>query len=247
MFSSKFRQSNFPAIEALQKGLKSYVSELEKIEKEKNTTVIKGAALMVTKLVKNALVSVNHLVRINLDNEKSIDLLKLAINSLHTAYLKIYRYENYISKKIKELWQEAFNILPSGAVVQPELFGLNEVGCALEAKIPVFECLVQWMNRNIQEFVDYKRQRKTQNNSGVQLCLDLENAKDLQHNNYHQNVEVQQSNLISVEDIKNLTLRAARKVASELGLPQKSNGKDLSKAALIDCLLNWRQQKICTA
>lgn len=245
MFTSKFRQSNFTAIEALQKNLKSYVGELEKLEKEKNTTVIKAAALMVAKLVKNASNSVNHLVRINLDNEKAIDLLKVAINSLHTAYLKIYRHENYLSKKIKELWQEAFNILPSGAVVQPELFGFNEVRC-LETKTPVFECLVQWMNKNIQEFVDYKQQRKTQNNSGVQLCLDLENARNSQNDSYQQNIQVQPSNLISVEDIKNLTLRAARKVASELSLPQKANGRDLSKAALIDCLLNWRQQQICT-
>jgi hypothetical protein len=48
---------------------------------------------------------------------------------------------------------------------------------------------------------------------------------------------------LTIENIKNLTLRAARKLASELGLPQKINGQDVRKEALIDSLLNWQQQQ----
>jgi hypothetical protein len=59
----------------------------------------------------------------------------------------------------------------------------------------------------------------------------------------YQKVEAPKNHTFTIDNIKNLTLRAARKLASELGLPQKMNGQDLKKEALIASLLDWRQQQ----
>jgi hypothetical protein len=59
----------------------------------------------------------------------------------------------------------------------------------------------------------------------------------------YQKLEAPKNHTLTIDNIKNLTLRAARKLASELGLPQKMNGQDLRKEALIASLLDWRQQQ----
>lgn len=248
MFNCKFRQSNFSAIEALQQSLKSAVKELEKLEKDKNSLFIQIEALTVGKLVKNALTSLNHLVRVDMDNEKAINLLKGVINYLHTAYLKINRYGSYVTKKIETLWHEAFNILPTASVVQPELFAPNEVVTSLDTKAPVLGYVVEWVNKNIQKWTNKQQMKTDKSPCQVQLCLDLESVtSNAQASDSYPVTMPTQKLVISIEDIKKLTLRAARKVASELGLAQKVEGRDLRKADLIASLLNWRQQQICHA
>jgi hypothetical protein len=59
----------------------------------------------------------------------------------------------------------------------------------------------------------------------------------------YQKLEALKNHTLTIDNIKNLTLRAARKLASELGLPQKINGQDLRKEALIASLLGWWQQQ----
>lgn len=248
MFNCKFRQVNFRAIEGLQQSLKSAVKELETLEKDKDSLLIRSEALMVRQLVKNASCSLNHLVRVDLDNEKAINLLKLVVNYLHTAYLKIYRYGSYVTKKIKTLWHSAFNILPSGTIIQPELFAPNEIATPLETKTPVLGYVVEWVNKNIQKWTNKQQIKADQSPDGVQLCLDLENVIPINaqaSDSYPVTMQTPKL-VISVEDIKKLTLRAARKLAGELGLAQKVEGRDLRKADLITSLLNWRQQQLCS-
>lgn len=249
MFNCKFRQANFLAIEALQKILKSSVKELEILEKDKNSLFIQAEALMVRQLVKNALNPLNHLVRFDLDNEKAINLLKVAVNYLHTAYLKVYKYGSYVAKKIESLWHSAFNILPLGTAVQPELFAPNEVTTPLESKMPLLDCVVEWVSKSTQAWTSKQQRKSEKSHPEVQLCLDLESVIPInaQASDSYPSVAMQTQKLVSIEDIKNLTLRAARKLASELGLAQKVEGRDLRKADLIASLLNWRQQQICSA
>jgi hypothetical protein len=259
----RFRQVKFSEIEMLSQSLKSSVKELENLEKDKNSLLLKTEALMIGQLVKNALSSVKHLVRVDLDNEKAINLLKVVVNYLHAAYIRVYKYGSYIAEKLKTLWQEAFNILPLGMAVQPELFAPNEIVTPRENKLPILSTIAKWLQGNTQQWAFETQNKLSKKHSvnpqlGIQLCLDLESVTSIRANEPLQNSEkeclqndsyqgAETPNLLSIEDIKNLTLRAARKLAGELGLAQKVNGRDLRKDALIASLLDWRQQQVCTA
>ncbi|BAY80467.1 hypothetical protein NIES25_69550 (plasmid) [Nostoc linckia NIES-25] len=323
----KFRQNNFSAIESLAQNLKSTLQELARLEKDNKYLFLQAEAKMVHTIVKNAASSLNHLVRINLDNEKAIAVIKTVVNYLHTAYIRVYKYTGYIAQKLEQLFHEAFNLLPSGMTLQPELFAPNEIKPLEENKTPILGVIANWFKDNAQRWAFQQQQKLDKQyfdciNNGkqkppvaVQLCLDLESVTTPQpvdssqvlaqelvvlgdveleveseatpdtswtrgdrlksggcsgaiadvkgneakidwDNGYsdvytfeqihlygYQKLEVAKNHTLTIDNIKNLTLRAARKLASELGLPQKINGQDLKKEVLITSLLDWRQQQ----
>ncbi|MDZ7966376.1 MAG: hypothetical protein RM368_15590 [Nostoc sp. DedSLP03] len=323
----QLRKNNFPAIESLAQNLKSTLQEVARLEKDNKYLFLQAEATMVYSLVKNAASSINHLVRINLDNEKAIALIKTVANYLHTAYIRVCKYTGYIAHKLKQLLHEAFNLLPSGMTLQPELFAPNEINPVRENKTPILDVIAKWFKDNAQrwafqqqqkldkQYFDYITNGKQKSPVAVQLCLDLESvtlaypvdspqvvaqklaalgdvelevesettpdsswtrgdrlksggcsgtiadvkgnkAKIDWDNGYsevytffqihlygYQKLKAPKNHTLTIDNIKNLTLRAARKLASELGLPQKINGQDLKKEALIASLLNWRQQQ----
>ncbi|MBD2504081.1 hypothetical protein [Anabaena azotica] len=324
---TRFRQVNFSAIENLAQNLKLALQEIARLEKDKQYCFIQIEASLVHKLVKNAASSINHLVRFNLDNEKAVEVVKTVVNYLHTAYIRVCRTAGYVAHKIERLWSEAFNLLPSGTTLQPELFAPNEIKSLEENKPPILGVIAKWFKDNAQRWAFQQQQELDKQyfddiNNGkpkppvaVQLCLDLEGVapakvvdlpqaiaqqfavsgymksevesettlesswsrgdriessgcsgaiadiKDNQaqidgDNGYsdvytfeqikrygYQKLEAPKNHTLTIDNIKNLTLRAARKLASELGLPQKINGQDLRKEALIASLLDWWQQQ----
>ncbi|BAT56972.1 hypothetical protein NOS3756_59840 (plasmid) [Nostoc sp. NIES-3756] len=324
---TRFRQVNFSAIESLAQNLKSALQEIARLEKDKEYFFIQNEASLVHKLVKNAANSISHLVRIDLDNQKAVEVVKTVVKYLHTAYIRVCRTAGYVAQKVERLWSEAFNLLPSGTTLQPEMFAPNEVKSVEENKTPILGVIAKWFKDNAQRWAFQQQQKLDKqyfnyiNNSkpkplvAVQLCLDLEsvvpaklvdlpqviaqkvaasgyvefeveNATTLESswsrgdrlessgysgaiaevkgnkakidwdNGYsnvytfeqihlygYQKLEVAKNHTLTIDNIKNLTLRAARKLASELGLPQKINGQDLRKEALIASLLDWWQQQ----
>ncbi|MCC5611413.1 hypothetical protein LC612_32905 [Nostoc sp. CHAB 5834] len=323
----QFRQNNFSAIESLAQNLKSTLQEVARLEKDNKYLFLKAEATRVYSLVKNAASSINHLVRINLDNEKAIALIKIVANYLHTAYIRVCKYTGYIAQKLEQLLHEAFNLLPSGMTLQPELFAPNEINSLRDNKTPILDVIAKWFKDNAQrwafqqqqkldkQYFDYINNGKQKSPIAVQLCLDLESVTPAQSvdslqviaqkfaalgdvelevesettpesswsrgdrlksggcsgaiadikgnkakiewdNGYsdiytfeqinlygYQKVEVLKNRTLTIDNIKNLTLRAARKFASELGLPQKMNGQDLKKEVLIASLVDWWQQQ----
>lgn len=182
----KFRQNNFSAIESLAQNLKSTLQELARLEKDNKYLFLQAEATMVSSLAKNAASSINHLVRLNLDNEKAIAVMKTVANYLHTAYIRVYKYTGYIAQKLEQLLHEAFNLLPSGMTLQPELFAPNEINPLRDNKTPILDVIAKWFKDNAQRWAFQQQQKLDKQyldciNNGkqkppvaVQLCLDLE-------------------------------------------------------------------------
>ncbi|BAB77391.1 hypothetical protein ACN23B_30230 (plasmid) [Anabaena sp. FACHB-709] len=272
---TRFRQVNFSAIESLAQNLKSALQEIVSLEKDKQYFFIQNEAILVHKLVKNAANSINHLVRIDLDNQKAVEVVKTVVKYLHTAYIRVSRTAGYVAQKVERLWSEAFNLLPSGTIIQPELFAPNEVKSVEENKTPILGVITKWFKDHAQrwafqqqqqldkQYFDYINNGKPKPPVAVQLCLDLESVAPANlvakidgdngcsevytfeqiHCYGYQKLEALNNHTLTIDSIKNLTLRAARRLASELGLPQKINGQDLRKEALIASLLDWWQQQ----
>ncbi|BAY42193.1 hypothetical protein NIES2111_65890 (plasmid) [Nostoc sp. NIES-2111] len=332
---TRFRQVNFSAIESLAQNLKSVLQEIVSLEKDKQYFLIQNEAMLVHKLVKNATNSINHLVRIDLDNEKAVEVVKTVVKYLHTAYIRVYRTASYVAQKVERLWSEAFNLLPSGTTIQPELFAPNEIKSIEEDKTPILGVIAKWFKDHAQrwafqqqqkldkQYFDYINNGKPKPPVAMQLCLNLESVTpaesvdspqviaqklaaygygefevesetilessssrgdhlessgcsgamafcppeaiaDVNDNQVkidgdngsskvytseqihcygYQKLEAPKNHTLTIDNIKNLTLRAARNLARELGLPQKINGQDLRKEALIASLLDWWQQQ----
>jgi hypothetical protein len=188
----QFRQNNFSAIESLSQNLKSTLQEVARLEKDNKYLFLQAEATMVYSLVKNAASSINHLVRINLDNEKAIALIKTVANYLYTAYIRVCKYTGYIAQKLEQLLHEAFNLLPSGITLQPELFAPNEINYVKENKTPILDVIAKWFKDNAQrwafqqqqkldkQYLDSINNRKQKSPVAVQLCLDLESVTPVQ-------------------------------------------------------------------
>ncbi|WP_375496070.1 hypothetical protein [uncultured Nostoc sp.] len=184
----QFRQNKFSAIESLAQNLQSTLQELARLEKDNKYLFLQAEATMVYSLAKNAASSINHLVRLNLDNEKAIAVMKTVANYLHTAYIRVYKYTGYIAQKLEQLLHEAFNLLPSGMTLQPELFAPNEIHPVRENKTPILSVIANWFKDNAQrwafqqqqkldkQYFDYITNGKQKSPVAVQLCLDLESV-----------------------------------------------------------------------
>lgn len=185
----QFRQNNFFALESLAQNLKFTLQEVARLEKDNKYLFVQAEATMVYSLVKNAASSINHLVRINLDCEKkAIAVIKTVANYLHTAYIRVCKYTGYIAHKLEQLLHEAFNLLPSGMTLQPELFAPNEINTVRENKTPLLGVIANWFKDNAQrwafqqqqkldkQYFDYTNNGKQKPPVAVQLCLDLESV-----------------------------------------------------------------------